>query len=42
MLQIFAQALLIATRQDVTPPYVTRRPDPRDVGGTRRKPPLNG
>jgi hypothetical protein len=40
MLQIFAQALLIATRMDDSTP--ARRQNARDTGGTRRKMPLNG
>jgi hypothetical protein len=40
MLQIFAQALLIATRMDTQ--GLARRQDKRDAGGTRRRMPLNG
>jgi hypothetical protein len=40
MLQIFAQALLIAARMETPTP--ARRQDARDTGGTRRKMPLNG
>lgn len=40
MLQIFAEALLIATRMDT--PRPARRQDARDPGGTRRKLPPQG